>query len=333
MKYRATVDQQIDALKARGVAFVLMGEERARKFLSENSYYFKLKAYRNNYDQAPDGTYIGLDFKHLVELSNIDFALSRTVLSFSLGIEHALKVRTNNLIMNDPDDDVAEKCLRRAFSGNPQDFGENPYTDSLIDHCRKHPAMWHLWELGTFSQQVEMYKAYYGLKGVKREDVPYVDLLFIVRKLRNAVSHGNCLLANVNRATPAKLRETRPSTDTDVTTRAMWLCNRQGKRRKSRQSSFAKALDRLVVNNFAALLVCHVELVDSANVLHHSCEQLKRLSGRLDRDKTRYFGALPGMKKPQNHSVESTLNALAVLMEGYQRRAKEKIQSLEARNT
>lgn len=330
MKYRATVDQQIDALKARGVTFVLMGEEEARRFLSENSYYFKLKAYRNNYEQTPDGKYVGLDFKHLVELSNMDFTLSRTVLSFALGIEHALKVRTNNLMMSDPDDEIAEKCLRRAFSGDPQELKGNPYTDSLIDHCGQQPAMWHLWELGTFAQQVSMYKSFFEMKA---EKAPLVHLLFIVRKMRNAVSHGNCLLVDVSRGTPAKTRKDKPGTDTEVTSSAMWLCNRQGKRPSGRASGFARALDRLVVNNFAALLVCHVKLVDSANVLHYACEQLGRLAERLQRNRVEYFGVRQGMSAPQNHSIDTTLGALVDLTDGYRRRAREKIRKIEGRES
>lgn len=50
-KRRATLDEQIETLRRRGVVFEEMGEDRARYFLTYNSYYFKLKSYENNYQK------------------------------------------------------------------------------------------------------------------------------------------------------------------------------------------------------------------------------------------------------------------------------------------
>lgn len=49
MKQRATLDEQINTLVSHGVTFDLMDEEKARRFLSNNSYFFKIKSYENNY--------------------------------------------------------------------------------------------------------------------------------------------------------------------------------------------------------------------------------------------------------------------------------------------
>ena len=40
MKQRATLDEQINTLVSHGVTFDLMDEEKARRFLSNNSYFF-----------------------------------------------------------------------------------------------------------------------------------------------------------------------------------------------------------------------------------------------------------------------------------------------------
>ena len=40
MKQRATLDEQINTLVSHGVTFALMDEEKARRFLSNNSYFF-----------------------------------------------------------------------------------------------------------------------------------------------------------------------------------------------------------------------------------------------------------------------------------------------------
>ena len=73
MKQRATLDEQINTLVSHGVTFDLMDEEKARRFLSNNSYFFKIKSYENNYrktiDESGGYVYDNLDFGHLVELS------------------------------------------------------------------------------------------------------------------------------------------------------------------------------------------------------------------------------------------------------------------------
>lgn len=105
MKQRATLDEQINTLVSHGVTFDLMDEEKARRFLSNNSYFFKIKSYENNYrktiDESGGYVYDNLDFGHLVELSLVDFALSRLVWSMCSSIEHSIKVRFNQLIMKD----------------------------------------------------------------------------------------------------------------------------------------------------------------------------------------------------------------------------------------
>ena len=40
MKQRATLDEQINTLVSHGVTVDLMDEEKARRFLSNNSYFF-----------------------------------------------------------------------------------------------------------------------------------------------------------------------------------------------------------------------------------------------------------------------------------------------------
>ena len=43
------LDEQIDHLRHGGISFEIMSESDARRFLNENTYYFKIKAYRHNY--------------------------------------------------------------------------------------------------------------------------------------------------------------------------------------------------------------------------------------------------------------------------------------------
>lgn len=327
MANRATIDEQIAHLKAGGVRFELMTEVQAREFLETRSYYFKVKAYRANYARlASDsvrssGTYLDLDFGHLVELSNIDFSLSRLVLPITLAVEHALKVRVNTMLMRDPKEDLAELLVRQI--GVPAVSGEgsiraNPYTKALVEHCGSRFDLWHLWELEPFSWHVRYYCRLHKYLEPDQE-VPFEHLLFITRKLRNAVSHGNCLLADTTQKIPTKEKHGR--TDLEVTRRALAMTDKPAKAHSGRSRTFQGALDRLVVNNYAAALLCHLEFVESPSVLEYTARHVLELRERIERRRETYFGDL-GAATVRNRDVNETLEALNTLSSGYAKKAR-----------
>ena len=144
MKQCITVDEQIALLKNHGVSFDLMSEAEAREFLYSRSYFFKIKSYERNYTRIEKDrsyTYSGLDFGHLVELSYIDFTLSRICLSLALSTEHSLKVRLNQLIMNDPKPDLSEVLVRRILNGDTSSIRSNPYTEDMWVACDGNPSI------------------------------------------------------------------------------------------------------------------------------------------------------------------------------------------------
>lgn len=330
MKQRATLDAQISTLRSHGVSFNLMGENEARRFLSSNSYFFKIKSYENNYAkiECPGGGYMydGLDFGYLVELSLVDFALSRLVWSMCSSIEHAIKVRFNRLIMQDKNPDVADACVRRCFSGNLPTMHDNPYTDDMKIGCHSDFALWNLWELLGFNDQLSLFNTYYRYRN--NEDHPYQHLLFIVRKMRNAVSHGNCLLTDMSRPSPHK-KDTGRS-DIEVTRSAMLLCDKPRKT-GSKTRSFQQALDRLVVHNYACVLLCHLEFVDSPRALAHSCYEVQTFLDRMNQRRALYFGD-DGVRYPRNILVDSTFSALETLSKGYIKKASAKADRLDAQD-
>ena len=81
-------DGQIDHLRSKGVSFRYMSESDARNYLEQNNNYFRLRAYRKNFDKHPDGirkgNYIDLDFAMLVDLSVIDMRLRYVLLQLVL---------------------------------------------------------------------------------------------------------------------------------------------------------------------------------------------------------------------------------------------------------
>ena len=327
MKQCITVDEQIALLKNHGVSFDLMSEAEAREFLYSRSYFFKIKSYERNYTRIEKDrsyTYSGLDFGHLVELSYIDFTLSRICLSLALSTEHFLKVRLNQLIMNDPKPDLSEVLVRRILNGDTSSIRSNPYTEDMWVACDGNPSIWHLWELLPLNEHIRLYSSYFDYRG---ESVPFAHLLLIVRKLRNAVSHGNCLLADVSRPSEQRRQSGGQKYDKEVTLAALRMCEVSPRRNSGKKKALNEALDRLVVNNFAAALLCHLEFADSHKALNHMVADLKHFNERIERHRPLFFGDLH-VETPRNQLVNSTLSAIQRLIVGYCRQAERKLTKL-----
>lgn len=76
MKEKLTVEQQIQHMKSKGVQFNIVSEEEAISYLTNNTYYFKIKAYAKNYDKyrttEKAGQYVNLEFAYLKDLAIIE---------------------------------------------------------------------------------------------------------------------------------------------------------------------------------------------------------------------------------------------------------------------
>ena len=79
-KPKLSLDEQIEHLKDKGILFNIMDGSDAKKYLEQNNNYFKLTAYRKNYNKHPDGKnkgkYINLvsgrygNYRHEASISN-----------------------------------------------------------------------------------------------------------------------------------------------------------------------------------------------------------------------------------------------------------------------
>lgn len=331
MGHRATLDEQIASLKYHDITFNLITEAEARIFLTDYTYFYKLKSYRENYPSIKTDTgitYRNLDFKHLVEISRIDFHLSRVSLHLSLAVEHATKIQLNNELTNQNDPEAVQQAIDKFLRTTTPEIRWNQYTEHLYNtHAgqAKDPfAPWHLWELSSFNTLLSMYDFLSKELGF---DFTLKHMLFIVRKLRNSVSHGSCLLTNMNRQTPNRSNNRRR--DNEVTKSARYLCDIKQRRNGMRNTSFDKGLDRLVVHNFAALLYSHLQLVNNPRVLEHAIKDLESFISRMKVHKEDLFGRGPGSSSAKNELVYSTLTLLEKLCNGYISKAKTKITRLE----
>lgn len=195
--------QLIQHMKDKGITFHIVTEERARDFLENNNYYFKLAAYRGNYPKYPKGPlrgkYISLDFAYLQELSTLDMHLRYLILDMCLDIEHQLKLMLINDIEQNPDEDgysliekfdpqknLRIKFLRQSHSSYAHDLIENHRSALDFPICA-------VCELISFGEFIKLYKLYVELYP-KRKHLPKFNLLFPIRNLRNASAHSNCLI-------------------------------------------------------------------------------------------------------------------------------------------
>lgn len=94
---------QIEDMKRKGITFTITSEFKAREFLHDSNFYFKLKAFEKNYEKLPKdnpklieagtaGQYSGLEFAYLQELSTLDMYFREKVLNMCLSVEHFIRV-------------------------------------------------------------------------------------------------------------------------------------------------------------------------------------------------------------------------------------------------
>ena len=103
-----TPAQQVEHMKSKGIRFNIVSEAEAEAYLRENNNYFKLRAYRKNFDKyvggENDGKYINLDFAMLKDLSIIDMRLRYLVIHMALDTEHFLRVKLLRRVQEEGED-------------------------------------------------------------------------------------------------------------------------------------------------------------------------------------------------------------------------------------
>jgi len=208
---KLTIEQQVEHLKNKGVAFTLCTEEQAASFLAYSTFFFKVKAFDKDYEINPKtGKYLNLDFAYLMELSTLDMHLRRLILHATLDLEHYLKVMLIREISENPDEDGYE-IVDRFFSVYPEvkasisAKSENSMCCDLIRKLEKEGyAVWNLIEVLSFGDLVMLCEVYDQNTGGKNEDL--FRCLFAVRCLRNAAAHNNCLLNSMRAPYTRKIK-------------------------------------------------------------------------------------------------------------------------------
>lgn len=206
-----TVGQQIAHLKSKGVTFEFCSEEDAAEYLSSSNNYLRATSYRVLFPRQVDGpkvgAYVGLDFAHLVELSRIDRRLRSALREITADIEHFAKVEVLRLCEERGEDGYGigadflaslNHAERNRLLGGLRmrargDSKRDTYLGDLIDHYIAEMPVWVLLEaseLGVFVNFWLFCSQRWGDARMTQEHY----ILKSVKALRNAVSHGSCIV-------------------------------------------------------------------------------------------------------------------------------------------
>lgn len=276
---KLSVPQQVEDLKRKGIKFEIMSEADARRFLSHNNYYFKLKAYCKNYSKDTDGKYQGVDFAYLVDLSTIDMHLRKLIIKISLDVEHFLKVSLLRDFLLAGDED-GYKIVDDFFQMHPEikreviEKGKSSYCAEMIEHYKDHFAIWNIVEVLSFGHFAMLYEWFYMRHPTFRDNL--VNMLLPVKSIRNAAAHNNCL---INKMSTSYNVESNQKVNQFISQ----IPKISGKTRQ-------KKLSNPVIHDFAVLLYTFDKVVSSPKTKEHIYNELKDLfDNRIPKHREYYY--------------------------------------------
>lgn len=294
VKPKLSLDGQIEHLKEKGVLFNIMDEAEARDYLGQHNNYFKLTAYRKNYDKHPDGEnkdkYINLEFAYLVDIAVIDMQLRYRIVHMALDLEHHTKLQLlrkmdeynedGYQVVQDYIDSLDEK-QRKIFDSEINRNKGNIYCGDIIAKYEGAFPIWAFIEIVPFGRLV----AFYGFCADRFSDKSMKDTfyrLLTCKEIRNASAHSNCILNNLKAKTAAH------STNAEVTSELMKIKGMNTNFRKNRMSNAR-------IQQVVTLLYTHKDMVESEGIKWSESEELKKIMERVDKNYD-YYNTNPMIK-------------------------------------
>lgn len=282
-----SADEQVAHLKEKGVTFNLFSEHDAAEYLRSNNYYFKLSAYRRNYDKRKDGPragqYINLDFAYLRDLAIIDMTLRYTLVQLSLDIEHYVKL---DLLRRAEDrrEDGYELFENFVSSLDPDQAnylyaelernGRSAYEHDLYEKYADRLPIWVFLETASFGWLISFYRFYADKYGdSKMENLYY--LLRSCKGVRNASAHSSCILNDL-----------RPNTSS-IRSRSCVLDELKEIKGISKITRDRK-MSNIRIQQIVTLLYAYRIFVTSTGMMRKTCDRLSALSDRMQRNRGYY---------------------------------------------
>ena len=212
-----TANEQISHMASQGVLFDSDNRETAIRFLEFRNNYFRVRSFRSGFKRIESNgkkRFADLSFGTLAEFSNLDAMVRETFLHLTLDIEHAAKMellRKAEELEDDPyalvDDFLEAEAEKEAAAKENGEYyngidlekleksrSKDPYVGGLIDRYSDggYP-LWAFLELISFGN----FNYLYMFSAKRFDDYDMEDnfyLLQVVKNLRNACAHGNCIL-------------------------------------------------------------------------------------------------------------------------------------------
>ncbi|KAA8821174.1 Abi family protein [Bifidobacterium vespertilionis] len=208
---KLTIRGQVSHLRGRGVRFGLVTEAEAGRYLRDDAYFFRVKAYENDFQRDAAGRYLHLDFAYLMDLDGLDEALRSFVLRVFPVLERRLKVDLNRRLCEAGGEDgygVVSDFLSSPYNRHPRlveelkarHIGPDPaaprdrYVGRMLGKYLEDPAYWSFMEVLTFGDLRNFHAFCLDRLGARMRTE---RLLFAAGRIRNAAAHGNCLLDDV----------------------------------------------------------------------------------------------------------------------------------------
>ncbi len=270
MKPKLTIDEQIEHMRNKGIRFEIISETDAKKFISENTYFFKIKSYAKNYPKNSVGKYINLDFAALQELSIIDMHLRRIILSITLNIEHAIKTHLNHHCCSNDAEDGYSIVASFRDTLHYTDIRTNRYTKSMVTKYESNYALWNYLEVISFGTLCDFYGYYFHIYDIEKANF-LNPFLYSIKMLRNIAAHNNCLLNNLI-----------PNI-TNTISPIYALTTYMGHNRNFSKKQLTK-LKIPIFHDFAAMLFILNQNIKSDKMLSHTYEDLDMFLERINRN-------------------------------------------------
>lgn len=279
LKKKLSFEEMIEHLDQKNVKFELISKEEAKDILQTSNYFYKITAYRKNFEKNKYGKYVNLDFKQLQDLATIDMRLRYLVLHMCLDIEHSVKTQILTDITNDPAEDgysIVTDYLAHDNSSIEYYMKalnkESHYNYGLYVKHHKNPPIWVLFEVMTFGAFVKFVEYYYRRKNKPPAYKEIQQILRYVKNIRNTAAHNSPILMDITKAKQIDPQKViKPITSFTKKIKAMSPQARK------------KRLSNRKIHDLTVLIYVHCTYINSAGIKAARYGELKKLMERTKR--------------------------------------------------
>lgn len=278
-----TAKEQVKHSEGKGVQFNDFSKTKAIRYLEENNNYFKLRAFRKNYIKGEDGKYLHLDFADLVDLAIIDNRLRAILLEMAISIEHFSKVHLLKVLQKSESSgtQVVTNYVNQLTSSTwetlESELDKNKYSLYCGNLYKKYLGnkmrcpVWVFIEMVSFGQYLHFYEfCAKRNQSQNKELLRRLYLMRVVKDLRNACAHNNCIINDLRAQTNREPNE-------EIQKAFASLGFSKGVR--------SKHLKRVAMYQIITTLYAHKEIVISPGVHKNIALKLRDLNDRFYRDR------------------------------------------------